>query len=121
MCLVSEAFDRFRRRSFQNWDSLAFFSDHCCPRSVRDKQSDNIVRAMDLLLCFGGRLQVCKRAAKGPTARMAFAELASEAGPSAFGSSSAVTSWVVYWAYIGIMEKKMETTIYNGIIWGLYD
>ena len=25
---------------------------------------------------------------------------------------------IVYWGYIGIMEKKMETTIYNGIILG---
>ena len=23
---------------------------------------------------------------------------------------------IEYWGYIGIMEKKMETTIYNGII-----
>ena len=22
---------------------------------------------------------------------------------------------IVYWGYIGIMEKKMETTIYNGV------
>ena len=27
---------------------------------------------------------------------------------------------IVYWGYIGIMEKKMEATVYNGIILGLY-